>query len=146
MLIGNFPAKLSPNGRTALPKKFRQELGDHIIVTQGYEQCLVIVSSNSWSKLINPDKPFILDAARETDRFLLGNAFEAELDDQGRLIIPNTLKNYAELAENIIFVGVGNRVEIWNNQKWQQYQEYLNKNSGQIAQKLISTQKHLNHE
>jgi MraZ protein len=140
MLIGNFSAKLSPNGRTAIPKKFRQELGDHVIVTQGYEQCLIIVSTNSWSKLINPDKPFILDAARETDRFLLGNAFEADLDDQGRLVIPQILKNYAQLTDHLIFVGVGNRVEIWSQSRWVEYQEYLNKNSGDIAKRLIEKQ------
>jgi MraZ protein len=140
MLIGNYPAKLSQNGRTAIPKKLREQLGDQVIISQGYEQCLIIVPIASWEKLVNPNKPFILDAARETDRFLLGSAFQAQLDDQGRLIIPNTLKTYAQLETNIIFVGVGNRVEIWSQTRWDEYQKYLAQHSGDIARKLLEKQ------
>ena len=144
MLIGNYPTKLSQNGRTAIPKKLRDQLGDQVIISQGYEQCLIIVPISSWAKLINSNKPFILDAARETDRFLLGSAFEAQLDDQGRLIIPNTLKSYAQLETDIIFIGVGNRVEIWAQTRWNEYQNYLNKNSSQIAKRLISQEHQIN--
>ncbi len=140
MLIGNYPAKLSQNGRTAIPKKLRDQLGDQVIISQGYEQCLIIVPLTTWEKLVDSDKPFILDAARETDRFLLGNAFQAELDDQGRIIIPGTLKNYAQLSSEIIFIGVGNRVEIWSQARWQEYQQYLNQHSSEIAQRLIEKQ------
>ena len=139
MLIGSYPAKLSHKGRTAIPKKFRDELGNQVIITQGYEHCLTLVSTEAWSKLTNFDKPFILDAARDTDRFLLGNAFENEPDDQGRIIIPAALKSYANLSDDIIFIGVGNRVEVWNANKWQEYQEYLAQHSNEIAKRLIES-------
>lgn len=139
MLIGNYQSKIdSEKGRTALPKKFRQELGKKIIITAGYENSLMIVSHNSWQKVVGEviNRPFIEGAARETDRFLLGSAFEAALDSQGRFIIPKALRNYAGLSEDIVFVGVGNRVEIWNQEKWQDHQLFLDENIERIAEKL----------
>ena len=145
MLIGNYQAKLdSEKGRTALPKKFRQELGKKIILTAGFENSLMIVSTNSWQKVVGEivNKPFIDGAARETDRFLLGSAFEADLDSQGRFIIPKTLRKYAGLSEDIVFVGVGNRVEVWELEKWNEHQLYLDENIEKITQKL-NTEKQL---
>ncbi len=139
MLIGNYSSKLQANGRTAFPAKFRNELDDHLVLLQGYERCLMIVNSTTLDSLVAQDKPFALSAARDTDRYLLGNAFEIELDSQGRFIIPQPLKDYAHLKDNeVIFVGVGSRVEIWSPQLWSEYQEYLAQNSAQIAQSLLN--------
>ena len=124
MLIGNYSAKLDlKKGRTALPKKFRLLLGKKVIVTAGYENSLMIVSMDSWEKVAGAivNKPFISSAARETDRFLLGSAFEVDLDTQGRLIVPPALRSYAKLSSNIVFVGVGNRVEVWDQGAWDEH-------------------------
>jgi len=144
MLVGNFPARLDlKKGRTALPKRLRQELGREIIVTAGYENTLMLVSRESWQELAQGivNRPFISGAARETDRFLLGSAFEIELDSQGRLIIPQPLRTYAGLSEEIVFVGVGNRVEIWDAEGWKRHQEYLDQNIEKIAQELDEKEK-----
>src|SRR5690606_11443350 len=133
--------KFNNNGRTALPKKFRSQLGNHLVLLQGYEQCLVLVSANALEQLVKPDQPFIQAAARETERFLLGNAYEIEPDSQGRFVIPSVLREYAQLQnEEIIFIGVGNRVELWDPAKWTEYQAYLNKNSADIANQLLNNQ------
>lgn len=137
MLIGNYISKLAANGRTACPSKFRNELGDHLVLLHGYEQCLMLVKSNTISELTAQNKPFSVSAARATDRFILGNAFEIELDDQGRLIIPQTQRQYAKLnSSEVVFVGVGNRVEIWDPQVWQEYQTYLETEGSQLAEQL----------
>ncbi|HUV46896.1 MAG TPA: division/cell wall cluster transcriptional repressor MraZ [Candidatus Bathyarchaeia archaeon] len=139
MLIGNFQTKLDlKKGRTALPKKFRQLLGKKVIVTSGYENSLMVVSYSSWEKVVGDvvNKPFIDGAARETDRFLLGNAFEVDLDSQGRFIIPSVLRAYASLSFDIVFVGVGNRVEIWDYSAWEKHQEFLDENIEKISQDL----------
>lgn len=144
MLIGNYLAKFDiKKGRTALPKKFRQLLGRKIIITAGLENTLMIISQNSWEKVVGGiiNKPFISGPARETDRFLLGSAFEVELDSQGRFIIPQTLRLYAGLSRDIVFVGVGNRVEIWSQKAWKKHQEYLDKNIERIAQQLDESEK-----
>jgi MraZ protein len=144
MLIGNFSTKLDlEKGRTALPKKFRQLLGKKVIVSAGYENTLMVVSKDSWEKVAGGivNRPFISGAARETDRFLLGSAFELELDSQGRFIIPQSLRSYAGLAQDIVFVGMGNRIEIWNQPAWVKHQQYLDENIEKIAQKLNETEK-----
>jgi len=143
MIIGNFSAKLDiKKGRTALPKKFRQLLGKKVVVTAGYENTLMIVSFLSWDKVVGNivNKPFISGAARETDRFLLGSAFEVELDGQGRFIIPQNLRSYARLSEDIVFVGVGNRVEIWDQSSWKKHQDFLDENIEKIADRLDGSQ------
>lgn len=141
MLIGNYSSKLAANGRTACPAKFRNELGDHLVLLQGYERCLMLVNSETLETLAAKNKPFALSAARDTDRYLLGNAFEIELDAQGRFVIPEPLKKYAHLeSEEVIFVGVGSRIEIWSKEEWSVYQEYLAQNSARIAESLITNQ------
>ena len=141
MLIGNYLSKLDLlKGRTALPKTFRRLLGKKIIITAGYENSLMIVSVESWKKVVEGivNRPFISGVARETDRFLLGSAFELDLDAQGRLIIPQTLRSYAKLSGNIVFVGVGNRVEIWDKLSWGKHQQYLDENIEKISEKIDS--------
>lgn len=138
MLIGNYHARVSPKGRTALPKKFRDDLGGDIIITQGYENSLVLVSAKSWSHFLagSSDLPFVVAPARETDRFLMGNAFEVKPDAQGRFVVPPPLRRYAQIGDAVVFVGVGNRVEIWDASHWEEYRTYLDEHSQEIAEKL----------
>lgn len=138
MLIGNYTQKFNAKGRTALPVKFRKELGDHLVLLQGYEQCLVLVPAASLNTLMHPDRPFALSSARETERFLLGNAFEVEIDDQGRFVIPNPLREFGKLmSDEVIFVGLGNRVEVWDPGQWKTYQSYLAENGTKIAEEFM---------
>ena len=142
MLIGNHRSKLdSKKGRVALPAKFRQFLGSKIIITMGHEQTLMIVPKKSWQSITRDivNRPFISEPARDTDRFLLGNAYEVDLDVQGRFIVPLALKKYAKLSQNIVFVGMGNRVEVWDQEKWQERLSYLSKNINRITTSLSKT-------
>lgn len=139
MLIGNYTSKFNAKGRTALPKKFSNELGNHLVLLQGYENCLMIVPQEDLQSFLPSNQPFAMSAARSADRFLLGNAFEVEPDSQGRFVIPQPLREYASLNhEELIFVGVGNRVEIWDPQSWEQQQQYLAENSATIAENLVT--------
>ena len=138
MLLGNYTNRVSKKGRTAVPKRFRQELGKRLIITRGYEKTLMLVSEDEWQRLVKEvtNQPFIFGPARETDRFLLGNAFPVELDDQGRFVIPPALRQYAAIKDKAVFVGMGNRVEIWEEKAWQEHQGYLEENIAKISEKL----------
>jgi MraZ protein len=138
MLIGQFRSKIGAKGRVAFPKKFRESLGDSLIVTVGYEKSLMVVSSKDWQSLIEAtkDKPFIHNSARDTNRFLLGEASEVELDDQGRFIIPTYLRDYAKIGEEVVFLGLNKYAEVWDVGAWEEYQKYLNENIGKIAERL----------
>jgi len=146
MLIGNYQVKINEKKRTAIPSKFREELGEKLIIAQWYEKCLVIVSQNQWQNLLYEmkNKPFFTAPTRQTDRFLLGNAFEIEIDNQGRFVVPAGLADFAGLINEVIFVGLNNRVEIWNQTAWSDYQNYLSTNAEEIAEKLnqIKTDEH----
>ena len=138
LLIGQYKTKVTSKGRIAFPKKLRETIGNKIIITRGYDGCLIVISPQQWNNLIRgiEKKPFIFEAARETTRFLLGNAAEPELDSQGRFTIPSHLKEYAQINKEVIFLGLGRYVEIWDKLRWENYQDYLGKNIKHISEKL----------
>jgi len=138
MLIGEYQNKIGEKNRIALPKKFREILGNKVIVTKGYEQCLIVVSLNQWEEIIKPitQKPFTLSPVRDTSRFIIGSAYEADLDNQGRFVISQVLKEYASLKEEVSFLGLLNWVEIWDKNNWDERKEYIAKNSSSIAEQL----------
>ncbi|MFH1561777.1 MAG: hypothetical protein ABID04_04355 [Patescibacteria group bacterium] len=137
-LLGQYQSKVSPRGRVAFPKKFRQVLGDKLIVTRGYEGCLIAVCEKDWQTIsgATENKPFVFGPARDTARFLLGNAVSVDLDDQGRFVLPTHLKSYGGFAKEAVFLGLNKYVEIWSQEKWQEYQKYLSKNINQISDRL----------
>lgn len=122
----------------AFPKKFRETLGDALVITLGYENSLMVVSVKEWKSLVEvtDGKPFILDSARDTNRFLLGQASEVNLDEQGRCVLPSYLRDYAKISEEVVFLGLNKYVEIWDKKVWEEYQQSLNQNINKIAEKL----------
>ena len=116
MLIGQFEGKVDNKGRSAFPKKFREILGEKIIITLGYENSLITVSEENWKSLLEgtEGRPFIQSETRETQRFLLGGASFVELDSKGRFIIPAYLREFAKVEDEIVFLGLSRYVEIWD--------------------------------
>lgn len=144
MLIGTYSSVLSPKRRTAIPKKFLKELGQQLILARWYEGCLVLVNQASWKALLQRltgQEKIITDSVRETDRFILGSAFEAEPDDQGRVIIPKHLAEYALLGERLAFVGLADRVEIWDSEQWKNRENYITKHASEFLENLAGTKK-----
>ncbi|OGD63296.1 division/cell wall cluster transcriptional repressor MraZ [Candidatus Beckwithbacteria bacterium RBG_13_42_9] len=139
MFIGNFENNFDlEKGRTALPAKFRRNLGKKVIITAGYEGSLMLVKAEDWEKVVSQitQSSFLSNVSRQTERFLLGSAFDVDLDTQGRFIVPLSLRQYAKLGKEIVFVGVGSRIEIWNKLAWSKQQVYLQENIAQISEKL----------
>jgi MraZ protein len=138
MLIGEHTGKVGKKKRVSLPSKFRDELGDEIILTRGYEDALIIVNKKLWktiaSEVINGS--FIDKNIRDTSRFLVGSAKEIELDSQGRFVIPQALYEHAKLSDEVVFIGLANWIEIWDKQKWRERVEYLKENSDKIANEI----------
>nr|MBI5456023.1 division/cell wall cluster transcriptional repressor MraZ [Candidatus Levybacteria bacterium] len=143
MLIGQHDGKIDDKGRTALPKKFREVLGDKLIITFGYENSLIIVSQENWKALLEgtEGRPFIESDTRETQRFLLGGATSVELDNKGRFVLPAYLREFAKIKDNVVFLGLSRYVEIWDKDRWSQYQKNLEKNIDTISQRLVEKEK-----
>lgn len=138
MLIGQYLGKISSKGRVALPKKFRQVLGDEVVLARWYENCLVVVSKTAWEKILQDftGGRAVTLPARDTDRFLLGGAFEVELDAQGRFVVPQALRAYADLKDEIIFAGLHDRVEIWDKVLWEKHERKLLQRAPELAERL----------
>lgn len=139
MLLGQYDGKIDEKGRTAFPKKFREVLGDKLIVTLGYENSLIVVSEENWKALLEgtEGKPFIQSETRETQRFLLGGASGVELDDKGRFVLPAYLREFAKVKDNVVFIGLSRYVEIWDKDRWLEYRSVLEKNIDTISQRLV---------
>jgi MraZ protein len=141
MLIGQYEGKIGEKHQAALPKKFREVLGEKLIVTKGFENCLIVVSEENWKTLLEgtEGKPFTNKSTRELQRFLLGNATYVELDAKGRFVLPEYLRNFAQIKSEIIFAGIQRFIEIWDKKHWDEHQQQLSKDIGFIAEKLTDS-------
>jgi MraZ protein len=146
MLLGQYDGKVGAKGRVALPKKFREVLGDKLIITLGYENSLIIVSEKGWKALLEgtEGRPFIESDTRETQRFLLGGATDVELDVKGRFIVPGYLRSFAKIKRDVVFLGLSRYVELWDKEEWLTYRDKLEKNIDRISQRLVNPKKEKN--
>jgi MraZ protein len=139
MLIGSYLGNLSDARRVAVPKKFLKELGDNPILAKWYEDCLILVSSEFWERLLarlTGGKKTAGLGVRDIERFILGSAFETEPDEQGRIVIPEILSSYAALGKEAVFVGLVDRVEIWSRSAWDEKSSSLAKTTKEYIEDL----------
>lgn len=138
MLIGQYKHAIDNKNRMALPAKFRGELGEKVVITRGIEKCLVIYTQKEWEtfshKLAN--LPISQIEARSFTRNILGYATEVSLDKLGRILIPDYLKDYASLKKNVAICGLSNRLEVWDEMKWEDYRKNSEKGIEEIVSKL----------
>ena len=139
MLIGEFEGKLTDKNRLAIPKKFRDEFGEGLVLSRGYEGCLILLDKARWNELgkVIESKPVLALSIRDTKRFILGGAFELELDAQGRFVLPNSLKTYATIADEVVFVGIDDWVEVWARERWEIKLNELISAAPDVAEQLL---------
>ena len=113
---------MDAKGRTALPSKFRKELGGEVVLARWYEGSIAIFELGSWTKIVEQATRglVVTSPSRDTERFLLGGAYEITLDAQGRLVVPQTLREHGGLEGEVVFVGLANRVELWSKKAWEE--------------------------
>lgn len=124
MLIGTYHHQLDQKNRFRIPAKFKSKLGEDIVITKGTNHSLYLLSSTEIKESVL-DKMHTVsmfdEEVQRSFRLLLSSSHELEQDAQGRSLLPAALKTFASITKNIVFVGVGNRVEIWAEEKWQNY-------------------------
>ena len=144
MLIGSYYANLGLKRRVAVPKKFLKELGNELIVAKWYEGCLVIVNKGHWEALLKKltgVAETITKGVRDTDRFILGSAYEVTADFQGRVVIPASLVAYAKFGNRLVFIGLGSRVEIWDKEGWEEREKFVSEHASEFIEKLANDKK-----
>lgn len=138
MFYGEYQHSVDAKGRVIIPSKFRDGLGEKFIVTKGLDNCLFAYSTEEWSNLEAKLKalPFTDKDVRAFVRFFFAGAAECEVDKQGRILLPQNLREYAGLEKDIYVIGVSTRVEIWDKTKWENYSGDDNMSAENIAEKM----------
>src|SRR5437016_298329 len=129
MLIGEYTHSIDDKNRLSLPAKFRQEMGKKIVLTPGLDNCLFAFTLKEWGKIeVKLTGSSLLQADnRSFNRFMFAGAIEAEVDSIGRILIPDFLRERANLKNKVVIIGVSSRLEIWNEKTWVDYKRVVEK-------------------
>lgn len=144
MLIGQYGSKLTDRNRISVPKKIRDELGNELIITRWYEGCLVLVSRQGWLELITRlvgRQKLITQPVRDIDRFIFASAFEVDVDGQGRFVLPDELRFYADVKSEVVFIGLGDRAEVWSSERWHELEGEVEKKANAAIEKIASEER-----
>ena len=138
MFIGEYQHSVDPKKRLALPSKFRKELGTKVVVTRGLDKCLFVYPMKIWGGIAEKLGAFPIgeSGTRSFVRVMLAGAIDCDVDSQGRILLPEYLKEYAGLDKNVTVAGVFNRLEIWDENKWHDYRTKAEENSDEVAENL----------
>ena len=138
MLIGEYRHTLDPKKRLSLPSKWRKELGKKLVITRGLDNCLFVYPLREWQKITTKVGQLPLGQAdtRSFNRFFLSGAVEVEVDSVGRILVPDFLKEFAALDTKVVLAGIHDRVEIWGEDKWDEYKKRIEQQADQLAEKL----------
>lgn len=132
MFMGEYHHNIDEKGRIVIPTKFRELLENNFIVTKGIEKCLYVYAKKDWDKLVNElnTLPFTKKDARTFIRSFFSGATECELDRQGRTCLASPLISHAGLTKECVIIGANDRIEIWDEQAWN---EFLNDNEEKLS-------------
>ncbi len=138
MFIGEYEHNVDAKGRIIMPAKLREDIGDRFIITKGLDGCLFAYSQMEWANFEEKLKalPLAQKNARNFVRFFLSGAVECEIDKQGRFLIPANLREHALLDKEVVIIGVGTRLEIWNRETWKTYSSDENISADEIAENM----------
>lgn len=138
MLLGEYRHNVDVKGRVSVPSKFRDDLGQSFVVTKGLDNCLFMYSKAEWETFEEKLKqlPLTNADARTFIRFFFAGATEVEVDKQGRINIPQVLRDYAGIKKDVVIAGVATRAEIWDSDAWDKYTSSEALNVSNIASQM----------
>lgn len=139
MFLGEYQHSLDPKGRIIIPSKFRDELGVKFVATKGLDDCIFLYQMEEWRRIEEKlhSLPFTRADVRSFARFFFSGAAELDMDKQGRILLPNNLREYADIEKDLVIIGVGSRVEIWANHKWTEYTKTGSCSYESLAESLV---------
>ncbi|MEK9147718.1 MAG: division/cell wall cluster transcriptional repressor MraZ [Patescibacteria group bacterium] len=136
--IGQFSHSIDEKGRMAVPAKFKPSLKQGVVVTRGFDNCLIVYTMPEWQK--EAEKVSALPMSKKNNRAIarlkLAGAMEVKLDSQGRILLPDYLRKYAYLEKKVVVTGLYNHIEIWDERIWNKYKSNAEKESDKIAEQL----------
>lgn len=140
MFMGEYSHTIDAKGRIIVPAKFRESIGNNFVVTKGLDNCLFVYTSEDWRKFEEKLRtlPLTNKDARKFTRFFLAGAAEMEIDKQGRILIPSVLREFAALEKDVVLVGVGSRIEIWDKASWNESISIYDDDMEEVAENMES--------
>lgn len=126
MFMGEYSHSIDAKGRLIIPSKFRELLGEEFVLTKGLDGCLFIFPNDEWTSFEEKLRalPLTNKSARTFSRFFVAGATSCELDKQGRILVPATLREFAGLEKDVVLTGSINRIEVWSKEKWSENNNY----------------------
>ena len=143
MFYGEYEHTIDRKGRVIVPAKFRQALKEHeaktLFLTRGLDGCLFLFAEAEWRTMENRFKqiPVTKAEGRKFNRLFFSGATEVAVDGLGRLLVPRTLKEFAQIKQDVVIVGVSTRMEIWAKEKWQAFYESSRQSFEEIAERVM---------
>lgn len=147
MFYGEYQHSLDNKGRVIIPAKFREIFKENYVekffITRGLDQCLFVFTEETWKAQEKKfrELPFTKGEARKFNRLYFSGASEVICDKQGRILIPDYLKSYGGIQEDVVIIGVSDRIEIWAQEKWKEFFDSNKDNFEELAEKLITEEK-----
>jgi MraZ protein len=141
MLLGEFEHTIDEKNRLTLPAKFRQAFADGLVLTRGIEQCLTAYPRTEWSSIVESRLRELDPLSREgrvMQRFFYSGAAEAELDKQGRVMIPAPLAEHAGLGKEVVVAGIRDHLEIWDRATWREHLAEIEGSAEDVAERLAT--------
>ena len=138
MFMGEYNHTIYPKGRLIIPAKFREALGDEFVVTKGLDGCLFVYANTEWNNFEEKLRtlPLTNKNARQFTRFFLAGAAACEVDKQGRILIPQVLREFAKLEKDVVLVGVASRIEIWSKEVWEESISTYDTDMDEVAENM----------
>ncbi|MBB5182916.1 division/cell wall cluster transcriptional repressor MraZ [Catenisphaera adipataccumulans] len=136
--MGEYSHNIDRKGRLIMPAKFREELGEHVVVTRGLDGCLYVYTSEQWQSVFQKlaALPTTNKNARWYQRMVLSKAAECEMDSQGRILIPSSLISLAGLEKECLIIGMANHLEIWAKARWEEMEQIESDSFEDVAEQL----------
>ena len=138
MFMGEYQHTMDDKGRIIVPAKFRDGLGESFVLTRGLDNCLFVYPREEWQILEGKlrELPLSRQNARAFVRFFLSGAVDCEFDKQGRISIPNNLRDHSYITKEVVIIGVANRLELWSKEKWDEYIKVAEESYEEIAETM----------
>ncbi len=138
MFMGEYNHTIDAKGRLIVPAKFREALGDEFVVTKGLDGCLFVYSNSEWNAFEEKLRtlPLTNKNARQFTRFFLAGAAACEVDKQGRILLPQVLREFAKLEKDVVLVGVASRIEIWSKEVWEESVNTYDTDMDEVAENM----------
>ncbi len=138
MFLGEYKHTIDEKSRIAIPSKFRSSLKGGVVITKGLDNCLFVHPMSEWKRWADElsKLPVSKSDSRAIKRHMFGEAVDVKLDSQGRVVLPERLKKFANIKNKAVLLGLYNRLEIWDEEAWEKYKAKTEKQSTNIAERM----------